>query len=287
MRALAMVVAVGCVSCVDTQAAKGTHAASSADAGLDAADSWSGPVKPPTAPASGPGAAPVPSLIGAVAGSAGAHAAGAGTSARDSGSAGSSSPPIAIPPSGSQLPAAPPTAAPRTPMPSQVGQLVITEIMVDPKTLSDTEGEWFELKNITNGVLDLQGCMLDDGAKQPHSIAAKLLVQPQGYATIARNDHPGFKPSYVETLSFTNTADVIALRCGDLEIDRVAYDKAAGFPVLAGASLSLDRDSVDAQANDRADSWCAGSQSYGPELGTPGAPNPACPTHLDAGTAEE
>ena len=167
-------------------------------------------------------------------------------------------------------------------MPSRAGQLVITEIMVDPKTLSDTDGEWFELQNVTNAAFDLQGCDIDDGGKDLRPIATSTVVQPGAYATIARREDPGFVPSYVANISFTNGADTLALRCSGVDVDRVAYDKANGFPLLAGASMALDPGKTRADANDDASAWCAARESYGPELGTPGASNVPCDTD-DAG----
>jgi hypothetical protein len=188
-------------------------------------------------------------------------------------------PPSALP----DMPLAGSPAPPRTPAPSASGQVLITELMIDPKTLSDTQGEWVELHNTTDMPLDLQGCSLDDGGKEPRLLDAPFVAPGLGYVTIARSEQPGFEPSYVTSLSLTNTADTIALRCAGVEIDRVSYDKALGFALVSGASLSLDPGHQTAEANDVAQAWCPGSESYGPELGSPGRANPACDPSLDAG----
>jgi hypothetical protein len=176
-----------------------------------------------------------------------------------------------------------PADGPSTPTPSRSGQLLISELMIDPKTLSDTQGEWVELHNTTDAALDLQGCTLDDGGKEPRLLDAPFVVAALSYVTIARSEQPGFEPSYVTSLSLTNTADTVALRCAGVEIDRVSYDKALGFPLVSGASLSLDPGQQTPEANDVAQAWCAGSESYGPELGSPGRANPTCDPNLDAG----
>jgi hypothetical protein len=179
--------------------------------------------------------------------------------------------------SGSQPSAAGAPAAPvRGPGPERYGQVVISEIMADPTTLSDADGEWFELYNTTGGELDLQGCSLDDGGKQPHELPSRLIIGPHAYLTIARQEQPGFKPGYVMSFAFTNSADTVSLRCGGVEIDRVSYDETRDYPLTSGASLSLDPSQLDADDNDRAAAWCAGLNSYGPELGTPGQANPPC-----------
>jgi hypothetical protein len=271
---------VGCVNAPTP----GRAGPSAGMAGSDLAGAGStGPLKPPIAPSAGAAAA-----AGAAkprAASAGARAPfdaaadGGGYDATPQRSAG----PSANQSTESQAPWAGSAAPPHTPAPSFAGQLVINELMIDPKTLSDTQGEWLELKNTGALALDLQGCSLDDGSKEPRPIAASLVAPAFGYLTIARTSQPGFEPSYVTSLSFTNTADTIALRCGDVEIDRVSYDKARGYPLVSGASLSLDPGQQTAQANDAADAWCLGTESYGPELGTPGRANPPCDSGGDAG----
>ena len=172
--------------------------------------------------------------------------------------------------------ALPSTSMARLRPPSRAGELVITEIMIDPKTLSDAAGEWFELHNTTESSFDLQGCAIDDGGKDGRAIEGPFVVGPRQYVTVARQAEPGFTPTHVCPLSLTNTADTLALRCSDIEIDRVAYDKAAGFPVVAGASAALDPAFESAKANDDASAWCAARASYGSDLGTPGAPNAPC-----------
>jgi hypothetical protein len=170
-------------------------------------------------------------------------------------------------------------AGPRWPRPSRAGDLVITELMIDPKALSDTEGEWFELYNGSGLTLSLEGCRVDDGSSgssASRTFDANLVMEPFGYATVARSESPGFLPDVVLPVSFTNTADSLAIVCDAVVIDRVAYDKSQGFAVQAGKSLALDPSRLDAAGNDVPEAWCAATTSYGVDLGTPGAANPSC-----------
>jgi len=160
--------------------------------------------------------------------------------------------------------------------PAQPGELVITELMIDPKTLSDAQGEWVELYNPNAYELTLHGCELDDGGKTPRPFAGAPRLAPHVYATVARTAEPGFTADAVVALSLTNTADVLVLRCGGHEIDRVTYDKAQGYPIESGASLALDPARIGAWDKDDPAAWCAGRDSYGPERGTPGRANPPC-----------
>jgi hypothetical protein len=295
MRALAVFVGVWwCVACVSRpELTREDEAQSGADGGADYLDA-SGPVRPPDLPASSASAARAGASGGPAAGFAGAPAGGqpqpvsaSATQPVLAGRGASSSPSSAVPLPAAGASAPAPGSGPKLTAPSRPGQLVITEIMVDPKTLSDSDGEWFELQNVSDTAFDLQGCVIDDGAKEPRLVSTRLVVQASAYLTVARHEQPGFTPGYVATISFTNTADTLAVRCGEVEIDRVAYDKAQGFAVVAGASLSLDATKTTAEHNDAASAWCAARASYGPELGTPGQPNPGCDSEEDAGVDRE
>jgi hypothetical protein len=155
--------------------------------------------------------------------------------------------------------------------------MIITELMIDPKALSDAEGEWLELYNATRLALELRDCQLDDGGKSLHALAPTLHAQPGAYITIARSAAPGFKPDATLALSLTNSADSVALVCRGIEIDRVSYDRSADFVIKPGVSLALDPSQLgDAQRNDAASAWCEGRAAYSTDLGTPGRANPSC-----------
>lgn len=155
------------------------------------------------------------------------------------------------------------------------GDLVITELMIDPKAITDAEGEWIELYNATEATLELRDCQLDDGDESLHDVPA-VLVEAGAYVTIAREAEPGFSADLVVPLSLTNSADSIAIVCRGEEIDRVSYDKAAEFAIKAGASLSLDPEHLDVHANDAAGAWCESTAAFATDLGSPGHANPSC-----------
>jgi hypothetical protein len=171
--------------------------------------------------------------------------------------------------------------------PGEVGALVISELMVDPKAVSDAEGEWFELYNPGDAPLDLAGCEIADGSTQRHSIATHVLVEPRGFASIARSARPGFTPSTVATFSLKNGADVLEIICGGVVVDRVAYDKTSGFPVAPGIAMSLDARHLRADANDEGGAWCFAMDAYTSDLGSPGRANFECGRGEDAGMADD
>src|SRR5690349_2053603 len=127
---------LGCVAlvwgCVDTQMPAPPPAL---DAGLGAGNTSRGALKPPLAPAAGQaGARVVVSRAGSEANMPAANG-GAGRGLQPS-AAGAGE-------GGSHMPETPRASAmPSTPAPTRPGDLVITELMIDPKTLTDNEGEW-------------------------------------------------------------------------------------------------------------------------------------------------
>jgi hypothetical protein len=157
----------------------------------------------------------------------------------------------------------------------RVGQLVISELMSNPAALSDTDGEWIELYNPSpSETVALDGCALDDGSTSK-SLAAGARVAPLGFATLARSAKVGFIPTQALSFSFGNSDDSVALICNGVEIDRVRYG--AGFPLAAGASMSLAPSALDATANDDPAAWCLGTDADAlGERGTPGVANPPC-----------
>ncbi len=168
---------------------------------------------------------------------------------------------------------------PRSP---EAGEVIITEIMKNPAILADDDAEWLELYNTGDLQIVLGGCILADEGNS-HEIAADFTIEPGSYLTFGRNSDPariGFTPdySYGETLKFSNSTDRVTLTCDDLLIDEVAYDNGESFPDEEGASLSLDSGSMSSGANDEGSNWCSAEEVFSyPNLGTPGAANPACP----------
>jgi hypothetical protein len=66
------------------------------------------------------------------------------------------------------------------------GDVVISEIMYDP-TGPEPASEWFEVHNLAAEPRSLLGIVIQDGAGRTHTIAADVVVQPNGYAVLARD----------------------------------------------------------------------------------------------------
>jgi hypothetical protein len=164
------------------------------------------------------------------------------------------------------------------------GDLVITEIMNNPFIVLDDVGEWFEIKNVSGGNIELAGLTITDnnGVLQLPN-APSITVASGDYFVFARNGdtavNGGVDADYVygEAIQLNNSSDGITITKGMVVIDRVAYDDGATFPDPSGASMNLDPDRTDATLNDLGVNWCEGITPFGlGDLGTPGADNDSC-----------
>jgi hypothetical protein len=149
----------------------------------------------------------------------------------------------------------------------EVGALVITEIMKDPKAVSDSMGEWIEITNISDSPIEMSGMVLRDLEADEHVInpAGGLLVAPGGYVVfgVTADLGVGLVADHVLTgFMLDNGADEVILQVGETILDSVVFDEV---------------DSPSASSNDDAGSWCAATQAFGDgDLGSPGEPNPPC-----------
>jgi hypothetical protein len=164
------------------------------------------------------------------------------------------------------------------------GDLVISEILVNPDAISDAYGEWLEIYNTTSQPIDLQGLVFRHEANDPaatHVIGASVVVPAQGYAVIGKSSDTamnGGAPvayAYPSDIGFTNTGDYLALERADATIiDHTFWPSDAP----SGASLSLDPAFLDASLNDDETHYCAGVAVLASgDKGTPGSVNPPCP----------
>ena len=173
--------------------------------------------------------------------------------------------------------------------PDAPGQLVISEIMVDPGRTPEEPHEWFEVHNPSDSVTyDLMGMTIEDDTgfeSMRFDVDVSLLVPPGGRVVFGRNDDAGSNGGvavdfdYVDTFALGNSGDAILIinPLSDVVIDEVVYD---ALWDAEGAALSLDPDEHSATANDLEASWCDATTPFGDELpldmGTPGAANPDC-----------
>jgi hypothetical protein len=164
------------------------------------------------------------------------------------------------------------------------GDLVISEIMNNPGTVSDDSGEWFEVHNATGQPIDLAGLELVSGSAV-HTIASPVKIAANGYAVLGANamtaTNGGVPVDYQYTLiKLQNTTGNLTIRTtAMLVIDTTSYDEASGLDP-DGRSRTLDPKFLSASMNDTDAHWCAGSsyiKGNTGDQGTPGKANDACP----------
>ena len=153
--------------------------------------------------------------------------------------------------------------------------IVITEIMVNPASVSDSYGEWFEITNTTDTAISLDGWTVKDSDSDMHLIQSEnqdITIDPSQFYVLARNgnmsSNGGVVPDYVYSgFSLSNTEDEIILMDSDGAIvDEVQYTNEWDFP--NGRSKEIHDVNSD---NSLIENWFASTFSYGSgDYGTPG-----------------
>ncbi len=167
------------------------------------------------------------------------------------------------------------------------GDLVITEMMVDPDAVVDAAGEWIEIYNASTSDIDLDGWVLSDDGGESHTInsGGALVVPSGGIVTLGNNANPATNGGVAVTYQYTgftldNWIDQVVLTFDVVEVDRVDYDFSAAWTGLdlVGMALMLDNGFWDATDNDDPTLWCGSTTLLGPlmDFGTPTAPNDDC-----------
>ena len=177
--------------------------------------------------------------------------------------------------------------SPRSPLP---GEVVITELMINPVATDDVTGEWVEVQNVSAYWLDLSGAVLADrGVDGVEIVAAytdSMMVEPGGFFTIcAESDY--WENGGVDCdstfhywtlgggFALSNTEDEVILTSSiGMILDEFTYGE--GFAV-EGESMGLRTDRTSPVANDFASNWCE-QISFLPfgDGGTPRETNDSC-----------
>ena len=153
--------------------------------------------------------------------------------------------------------------------------IVITEIMVNPASVSDSYGEWFEIMNITDSTISIEGWTLKDNDTDVHLIEGphlETLIGPGQFYVLARNGdetlNGGVMPNYTYNgFSLSNTEDELILLDNEGAIvDEIHYTNEWGFP--NGKSKEIHDTNSD---NNLIENWFVSTIPYGSgDYGTPG-----------------
>ena len=167
------------------------------------------------------------------------------------------------------------------------GDLVITEIMSNPLATSDAYGEWFEIYNVSDRTLSLNGLTILT-ADSSHQIDSDdvLTVAPGAFFVLGKDDNSADNGDVeigyeYEDISLANEDDVLSLLAGTVTIDTVIWDDGDSMPDEQGSSMMTDQGIYSASLNDSPLIWCAARDPWGFENGDKGSPgelNELCST---------
>ncbi len=125
------------------------------------------------------------------------------------------------------------SASPLTLADLRPGDLQVTEYLADPIGVSDAQGEYFEILNLRDQAVDLEGLAVrDDGSNQ--FTVSGVSIAAGGFAVFASNDGSdlGFSPDFVygARMSLTNTDDeIVLIGAGDVPLYTLRYTDGDAF----------------------------------------------------------
>jgi len=157
------------------------------------------------------------------------------------------------------------------------GPVVINEVMINPAAVGDAAGEYVELYNSGDAVVDIQGWTIRDDGSDDFTIpaGAPVALEPGATFVIAANADPNLNGGLTADLAWSgfflaNAGDEVVL-LDDLgaEQDRLVY---AGPPFTDTSGRSLERVSPLLTADPL--TWDRARSAFGAgDLGTPGSVN--------------
>ena len=153
--------------------------------------------------------------------------------------------------------------------------IIISEIMPNPSSVSDSYGEWFEIYNTTDSIININGWAIRDNQNDYHTIdngLTSILIHPGQFFVMAINSdnyiNGGLYPDYeYDNLYFSNSEDgIVLLDTSGAIIDEVHYS--SGWAFQSGVSMELHDFTID---NNASINWNEATLNYGDgDLGSPG-----------------
>ncbi|MCB9778575.1 MAG: lamin tail domain-containing protein [Alphaproteobacteria bacterium] len=172
---------------------------------------------------------------------------------------------------------------------AEPGDLVLSELMVNPEVVYDTAGEWFELYNTSGRTIDIHGYTLRDDDYDTWVISESMRIPPGEYFLVCAEMNPitnggveGCDAWFLRPdlpppgMAFGNNGDEVILERPDgVEIDRLVYDDSW---VRTAQAVGVDPRELTAEGNDDMAHWCGQTtvMTSGGEPGTPGVENDRC-----------
>ena len=161
-----------------------------------------------------------------------------------------------------------------------LGELIVNELLVDPKTGGS---DWIELYNNSDKVIDLfkvQFANYDDSIANFKKVSIHYYLKPAQYAVIG-NDSTFVKSTYpaaisgtfiqCETPTYNNDSGTVYLFYDSLLLEKISYSSKWHFSLLESTDgVALERINPNNQFNDE-NNWHSAAEAIG--FGTPGKIN--------------
>lgn len=176
-----------------------------------------------------------------------------------------------------------------------LGDLVISEVMLDPEG-TDTGGEWIEFFNTLGTPIDLKGLTLyvrdtDGSGSKTHLIRAGT-APARGYFVVG-DIRSGPNPAWINYAytdglgSMGNARGVVGIRCGMTTLAEFTYTSAAKAERSRMLNGIDDPNSAIAAVEANYCDTPVGLTYIGGNAGTPGSRNPQCAPEATVGTCIE
>ena len=173
------------------------------------------------------------------------------------------------------------------PVDAEEGDLVFSEMLVNPEVVEDEKGEWIELYNTSGHPIDVAGYNFHDDDVDAWILDGPLVVQGHDYLVLCAEmdtainggvpcDGWFFRDSSGNGLALSNKTDELVLTRPDgVEIDWLQYLSDWFTP---GVATGVDPAFLEGGANNDGANWCDQTTvvSTGGEPGTPGLENDPC-----------
>ena len=152
--------------------------------------------------------------------------------------------------------------------------IVISEVMPNPASVSDSYGEWFELYNIGDTTINLSNWLIKSGENEEHIISGdvSLFIDPDQYLVFGKNDNISINGGLVidyqySSISFSNNNDELLIINQNGEIvDEVHYTN--DWPFGSGIAMEIHDPESD---NGISSNWFSSTLTYGNgDNGSPG-----------------
>lgn len=167
------------------------------------------------------------------------------------------------------------------------GDVVFSEMMVNPQVVDDELGEWVELYNTSGSPIDIGGYNFRDDDIDSYTLLGPLIVAAHDYVVLCAEldlslnggvpcDGYFLRDWRGGGLALANGEDELVLSRSDgVDIDWLHYDE-TWYEIAVG--LGLDPGQLDGEVNDDPLWWCDQVTITAPmtEPGTPGGVNDPC-----------